>query len=126
MAQRKQVYKCSKCGNIIEVLRGRSGKLFCCGKAMLLLPEKTADSAVEKHVPLIEQTDAGYRVTVGSTLHPMDGDHYIEWIELLTEDSSCIKFLKPGDQPVAEFCVKSDKITAREHCNRHGFWKGEK
>ena len=36
-----------------------------------------------------------------------------------------IKFLKPGDQPAADFCVNSDKITAREHCNKHGFWKGE-
>ena len=125
MAERKQVYKCSKCGNIIEVLRGSSGILFCCGKAMLLLPEKTADSATEKHVPLIEKTEGGYRVTVGSTLHPMDEDHYIEWIELLTEDKSYIKFLKPGDMPVAEFCVEADKLKAREHCNRHGFWKGE-
>ena len=126
MAERKQVYKCSKCGNIIEVLRGSDGILFCCGQAMLLLPEKTADSATEKHVPLVEKTAYGYRVTVGSTLHPMEEDHYIEWIELLTEEKSYIKFLKPGDQPVADFCIKADKITAREHCNKHGFWKGEK
>ena len=125
MAEKKQVYKCSKCGNIVEVLRGAEGVLFCCGQPMNLLPEKTADSATEKHVPLVEKTAEGYRVTVGSTLHPMDEDHYIEWIELLTEDRSYIKFLNPGDKPVAEFCTDADKIRAREHCNKHGFWKGE-
>ena len=125
MAEKKQVYKCSKCGNIVEVLRGAAGVLFCCGQPMNLLPEKTADSATEKHVPLIEKTPDGYRITVGSTLHPMDEDHYIEWIELLTEEKSYIKFLKPGDKPVAEFCTDADKVTAREHCNKHGFWKGE-
>ena len=125
MAERKQVYKCSKCGNIVEVLRGAGGVLVCCGQPMNLLPEKTADSATEKHVPLVEKTAEGYRITVGSTLHPMDEDHYIEWIELLTEDKSYIKFLKPGDKPVAEFCIEAEKVTAREHCNKHGFWKGE-
>ncbi len=125
MAEKKQVYKCSKCGNIIEVLRGSSGVLFCCGQPMLRLPEKTADSAREKHVPVIEKTETGYKVTVGSSLHPMEKEHYIEWIELLAEDRSYIKYLNPGDKPEAEFCINAEIISAREHCNKHGFWKGE-
>lgn len=125
MAKRKEVYKCSKCGNIVELLRGSDGVLFCCGQPMDLLPEKTADSATEKHVPLVEKTENGFKVTVGSTLHPMTDDHYIEWIELVTEDKSYIQYLKPGDEPVAFFNVKAEKVIAREHCNKHGFWRGE-
>ena len=125
MAKRKEVYKCSKCGNIVELLRGSDGVLFCCGQPMDLLPEKTADSATEKHVPLVEKTENGFKVTVGSTLHPMAEDHYIEWIELVTENKSYIQYLKPGDEPVAFFNVKAEKVIAREHCNKHGFWRGE-
>ncbi len=124
MAKRYEVYKCEVCGNIVEVLTGGAGELVCCGTPMVLLDEKTADSSVEKHVPLIEKTVDGYKVTVGSTLHPMLENHYIEWIELLADGKSYRQYLKPGDEPVAYFCVKADKVTAREHCNLHGLWKG--
>jgi superoxide reductase len=32
--------------------------------------------------------------------------------------------LKPGDKPEAHFCVEASTVTAREHCNLHGLWKG--
>ena len=124
MAERKQIYKCELCGNIVEVLDGGDGSLVCCGQDMTLLEEKSADSTTEKHVPVIEKTANGYKVTVGSTLHPMLDNHFIEWIELLADGVSYKKFLKPGDAPAAEFCVKADKVSAREYCNVHGLWKG--
>jgi superoxide reductase len=92
---------------------------------MNLLKENSTDAAQEKHVPVIEKTNSGYKVSVGSTLHPMADDHYIEWIELIADGKPCIQFLKPGDTPVAEFCVKATTVTAREYCNKHGFWKGK-
>ncbi len=91
---------------------------------MQLLEEKTADAATEKHVPVIEQIDGGYKITVGSTLHPMEEKHYIEWIELLADDKAYRQFLNPGDEPVAAFKVEAESVTAREHCNVHGLWKG--
>ena len=124
MAERKQIYKCELCGNIVEVLDGGDGDLVCCGQNMTLLEEKSADSSTEKHVPVIEKTDDGYKVTVGSTIHPMLDNHFIEWIELVADGVSYRKYLKPGDAPVAEFCVKADKVSAREYCNLHGLWKG--
>ena len=124
MAERKQIYKCELCGNIVEVLDGGDGDLVCCGQNMTLLEEKSADSSTEKHVPVIEKTDVGYKVTVGSTIHPMLDNHFIEWIELVADGVSYRKYLKPGDAPVAEFCVKADKVSAREYCNLHGLWKG--
>ena len=123
MAERFKIYKCELCGNIVEVLHAGGGNVACCGKNMKLLEEQSADSSKEKHVPMIEKTGNGYKVTVGSTLHPMLDAHYIEWIELIADGVSYKKFLKPGDQPVAEFCVKADKVSAREYCNMHFLWK---
>ena len=124
MAQKLQIYKCMVCGNIVEVLHGGVGELVCCDQPMELLDEKTADAATEKHVPVIEKIDGGYKVTVGSTLHPMEEKHYIEWIELLADGKAYRQFLNPGDAPEAEFGVQADSVTAREHCNIHGLWKG--
>jgi len=125
MAETLQIYKCAICGNIVEVVHGSTGELVCCGQPMELLDEKTADAATEKHVPVIEKIDGGYKVTVGSTLHPMEEKHYIEWIELLTDGKAYRQFLNPGDAPQAEFSVEAGSVTAREHCNVHGLWKGD-
>lgn len=124
MAARLEVYKCLACGNIVEVLTGGDGELVCCGQPMKLLEEKTADAATEKHVPVIEKTDGGYLVKVGSVPHPMQEEHYIEWIEIIADGKSYRQFLSPGDEPQATFNVEAGTITAREHCNIHGLWKG--
>ena len=119
-----QIFKCELCGNIVEVVNVGGGELVCCGQAMTLMDEKTADSSTEKHVPVIEKTASGYKVTVGSTLHPMTDDHWIQWIELLADGKAYRQYLNPGDQPVAEFCVEAKSVGAREFCNLHGLWKG--
>ena len=125
MTNRLEVYRCALCGNIVEIVHASGGELVCCGQPMNLLKENSTDAAQEKHVPVIEKTNTGYKVSVGSTLHPMADDHYIEWIELIADGKSCIQFLQPGDTPVAEFCVKATTVSAREYCNKHGFWKGK-
>jgi superoxide reductase len=123
MAEPNQVYKCEKCGNIVEVVHGADGELFCCGEPMKLMKENTVDASLEKHVPVIEKTKAGFKVKVGSIPHPMEQAHYIEWIELIADEKAYRAYLKPGDQPEAEFCIKARNITAREYCNLHGLWK---
>jgi len=123
MNKRAQVYKCDLCGNIVEMLHASAGELVCCGQKMTNMEEKKADSSTEKHVPVIEEIPEGIRVTVGSTLHPMEEKHYIEWIEVINGDYIQRKYLKPGDKPVAEFYVKySENLIAREYCNVHGNW----
>lgn len=124
MAKKLEIYKCMACGIIVEVLHKGDGELVCCGQPMKLMTESTADSTKEKHVPVIEKIDCGYKVTVGSTLHPMTEEHYIEWIELLADGKAYRQFLAPGQEPIATFCVKADKVSAREYCNIHGLWKG--
>ena len=123
MAQKSGIYKCGLCGNIVEVLFAGEGDLVCCGVPMALVTENTVDAAKEKHVPVIEKTADGYKVSVGSVVHPMEEKHYIEWIELIADGVSHRKFLKPGDAPTAQFCVKAKAVSAREYCNLHGLWK---
>ena len=123
MAERKQIYKCSRCGIIVEVLHDGPGTLVCCNADMDLLEEKTADSTTEKHVPVIEKIEGGYKVVVGSVPHPMVEAHYIEWIELLADNKVYRKYLKPGDPAEAVFLVKAENVSAREYCSVHDLWQ---
>ena len=125
MTKQRQVYKCRICGNIVEVLHPAGGTLSCCGQPMELMAENTTDAALEKHVPVVEKTADGYKVTVGSTEHPMLENHYIEWVELVTETETMRKYLKPGERPVACFKTGAEAVSAREYCNLHGLWKAE-
>lgn len=120
---RLQVYRCNICGNIVEVIHTGAGELVCCGQPMELLVENTTDAAQEKHVPVIEKVDGGIKVAVGSVAHPMEEDHFIEWIEVLVDGKAYRQFLNPGEVPEAFFSVEGEEITAREFCNLHGLWK---
>lgn len=118
------IYHCTVCGNIVEVLYVGGGNLVCCNKQMEKLEAKTNDQGLEKHVPVITETETGYQIKVGEIEHPMDSDHYITFIELVVDEKIYRQELKPGQKPEAEFLVaKGEKITAREYCNVHGLWK---
>lgn len=121
--KRFDVLKCEKCGNIFQVRLASGVMPLCCGEEMKLLEEKTAEMSTEKHVPMVEKVENGYKVTVGSTIHPMEDKHFIGWIEIISENENYVKYLKPGDEPVFEFNFKSDIEKAREYCNLHGLWK---
>lgn len=108
---------------MVEVIHAGVGELVCCGQPMELLKEKTEEAGQEKHVPVIEKTEKGVKVKVGSVPHPMEEKHYIEWIEVIAGGRAYRKFLNPGDAPEAEFEVSAEKIEAREYCNIHGLWK---
>ena len=118
--QKLDVFKCELCGNIVELLHVGGGDLVCCGQPMKLLEEKSADSATEKHVPVVQ----GNSVKVGSVPHPMTNEHYIEFIEIMDGERVCRKFLKPGDPAEAVFEAFKPK-KSREYCNIHGLWKAE-
>jgi len=124
MTKLREIYKCNICGNIVEVLHVGGGELVCCGEPMQLMDEKTQDSSVEKHVPYVEKTKNGILVKIGQNqAHPMEEKHYIEWIQVITDNAAYRKFLKPGDKSQAEFPIKADSVQAREYCNIHGLWK---
>ena len=123
MAEQLGIYKCEICGNIVEVVHEGKGELVCCGKPMKFMKPGEVDAALEKHVPVVEKTADGFKVTVGSVIHPSEEKHYIEWIEVIADGKTYRQFLKPGDVPEAEFCIEADQVTAREYCNLHGLWK---
>ena len=123
MTELNEIYKCEICGNIVQMLHAGPGELVCCGQPMDLLEEKTADMALEKHVPVIERDGDLIKIYVGSTLHPMEENHHIEWIELIADGRRQRKFLKPGDPPEALFLCRGETLSAREYCNLHGLWK---
>jgi len=124
MTEMNQIYKCEICGNIVEILHEGAGQLVCCGKPMNLFESKTADTSTEKHVPFIEVKDGTVIVRVGENQnHPMEENHYIEWIELIADGVIMKKFLKPGDKPKAVFVTDAKNLSAREYCNLHGLWE---
>ena len=125
MTERLQLYKCELCGNIAEVIFEAAGTLSCCGESMVLQEENTVDAAKEKHVPVIEKIDGGYKVSVGATLHPMAEDHWIVFIELIADGMIMRHYLLPGHTPSVTFMTSAASVTAREYCNKHGFWKSK-
>jgi len=123
MTERLQVYKCEVCGNIVEVLHAGKGELVCCGQPMVLQKEGMVDAAVEKHVPVVEVLEDGVLVKVGEVAHPMQDDHYIEWVQIIVGDRCSRIFLKPGIAPEGKFTTPKEGIIAREYCNLHGLWR---
>ena len=123
MAERLGVYKCSVCGNMVEVVHAGAGGLACCGKPMENLSAKVVDASKEKHVPVVENIAGGVKVKVGSIPHPMEEKHYIEWIEVLLDSRVYRQFLQPGQTAEAVFHLTGDAIGAREFCNVHGMWE---
>ena len=123
MAAKLEIYKCDACGNIVEVVNGGDGELVCCGSPMAKMDAKTADQGKEKHVPVIEKKGSKITVKVGDVPHPMEPNHYIQWIELLADGRAYLQFLEPGAAPEAVFTVEADSVSAREHCSIHGLWK---
>lgn len=122
MTKLNQIWKCEICGNIVELVYSGADSLVCCRQPMKLLEEKTSDIGKEKHVPVIEKQGEKVLVKIGSIPHPMLEEHYIEWIEILADGKVYRKFLKPGENPEAEFCISANHIEARELCNIHGLW----
>ncbi len=122
---KQRFFQCAHCGNIIAFVRDKGVPVVCCGEKMKELIPGTTDAAVEKHVPVIAREGDLVTVTVGSTLHPMLPEHYIEWISLETKEGNQRKELQPGSAPSASFmlCPGDEPVAAYAYCNLHGLWK---
>lgn len=125
MAKKGKIYKCEICGNIVEVLHEGPGTLVCCNQDMGLMDERSEDQGLEKHVPVVRRDGSEVVVTVGDVLHPMDDDHFIEFIELIVDGNSYVRYLSPGDKPEVVFCIpeNAEDVYAREYCSLHGLWR---
>ena len=128
MTERLEMYRCEICGNLVQVILAGGGELVCCGQPMTLLkPNTMENAALEKHIPVYIQREKGVEIQVGSVLHPMNDDHYIMFIESISEDRNRVKlqYLHPGQEAKMLLEQKLGKEKALEFCNLHGLWEGE-
>ena len=119
-----KLYRCPICGNVVELVDGDIKHVMCCGKPMQEIVANEVDAAVEKHVPVYEIDGDEIIVKVGEVYHPMEDDHYIEWIAQVTNKETTRIKLNPGDVPEAKFKYVSG-ATLYAFCNKHGLWKNE-
>lgn len=121
-----QFYRCAHCGNIITKLTDSNVNVECCHEEMKeLIPNKT-EAAFEKHKPVIVEEDGKKYAVVGSVVHPMTAEHYIEWIVVDYGDHQTVFHLKPNDEPKVKVCNKCQPIDIYAYCNLHGLWKMDK
>jgi superoxide reductase len=124
MTELNQIYKCEVCGNIVAVVHTGIGTLVCCDQPMISQVEHEEDQGFEKHLPSLSFEGDNLTVTIGETLHPMEEEHYIEWIEYIVENEVSRFYLKPKDEPKATFKMKDNiHYIVRAYCNIHGLWE---
>ncbi len=130
MTKKLEIYRCPNCGNTIEVVLAGIGELVCCGQKMTLLTPKTIEDKEnqEKHLPYFEKTENEILIKIGETEHPMEDEHYIQFIEAISKDKKYIKrkYLNPKEEPLLKLkCLDKGDLSAIEYCNIHGLWKNE-
>ena len=118
-------YRCSRCGQIIAIVKETGVPVVCCGEPMAEVIPGTTDASLEKHVPVFTVEGNKVQVSVGSAAHPMLPEHYIEWVAIETKSGNQRKRLSPGDEPKVCFSIcDGDEVKAvYAYCNLHSLWK---
>lgn len=125
MSMEQRFFICKHCGNIVAMVKSSGVPIMCCGEKMSEIVPGTMDSSKEKHVPVYTIEGNTVNVAVGSVLHPMQPEHYIEWVSLQTRSGNQRKQLEPNDEPKVSFAITDgDEVVAvYAYCNLHGLWK---
>ena len=119
-------YICRHCGNLVGMIHDAGVPMMCCGQKMEALVPNTTEAAGEKHLPVVKVDGSKITINVGEVDHPMQEEHYIEWIYVQTQNGGRRKALKPGDAPNVTVCIDDDKAVAvYAYCNLHGLWMTE-
>ena len=141
-----KLFECTNCGHI-ELDEAPDMCLVCHNKqfnenadAIKHWADPNAPTDAErKHTPqivvvkdcgLIKEADCtDVHARVGEILHPMDPDHYIQYIDYYLDHAFISRvWLSPESCfPAAGLHLNATagKITAIEHCNVHGIWLAE-
>jgi superoxide reductase len=126
MKKEPKFYICKHCGNVVTFIHESGAPLSCCGESMTQIVPNTVDAAVEKHIPVATVEGSMITVVIGSVEHPMVPEHFIQWISLVTDKGTQLKYLAPGEKPEVVFTVNGEEpIAVYEYCNLHGLWKKE-
>jgi len=116
---------CKTCGNMVAVVKEGKVPVMCCGEKMEEIIPGSVEASTEKHIPIYTVEGNKVNVKVGEIEHPMQEEHYIEWISIQTKFGNQRKVLNPTDKPEACFLIcDGDEIEAvYAYCNLHGLWK---
>lgn len=125
--KKNRFYYCQVCGNIIEKVCDSGNDLECCSRTMQGLQAGVTDGKTEWHVPQCVVNGNKVEVRIGEKPHPMEEDHYIEWVELVTNKGIYRKYLKPDDEPCVRFmiCDEEEVCKVYAYCNKHKLWKSK-
>ena len=119
-------YICPHCGNSVEMIHDAGVKLMCCGQKMEELVAGAVEASHEKHIPAVDMEGGIVNVKVGSIEHPMAENHWIEWVQVVTDKGVQRKYLNPGEAPKVKFLLANEKpLAVYAYCNLHGLWKSE-
>ncbi len=125
--KKSRFYYCPICGNIIEKVADSGNNVVCCGKTMVELEAGVTDGKTEWHIPVYEIKDNVVHVKIGENPHPMEKEHYIEWVEIVTTMGIARKYLDPGETPEICFGLCGDEklCSVYAYCNKHKLWKAK-
>lgn len=93
----------------------------------------------EKHVPVVLLTEScglipgecsDVNIKVGALPHPMQSDHWIQWIDVYLDKNYVSRTMLTPDslQAATGIHFKKDQrgtLTVIELCNKHGYWSVE-
>lgn len=116
------IKECKSCHSLVKVLEDckcDNCGIQCCGTQMIELKPNSTDASFEKHVPTFEISGNEIIVKVN---HPMEKDHFIEWITLVKENKEMTVKLYPEQNAEAIFPYMPG-ATIYAYCNKHGLWK---
>lgn len=122
---KQKFLKCEHCGNIVAVVEESGVPVICCGEKMKEIIPGTVEASKEKHIPVYKVEENKVVVNVGEVEHPMQEEHYIEWVSIQTKFGNQRKALKPNSKPEVCFTIcEGDEIEAVfAYCNLHGLWR---
>lgn len=109
-------YICPNCGNVITAMTDTN--ITCCGKKLKSLrPQKTT----EHECLIVEKIENDYYIT---TYHPMEREHYISFVALLTGDSIMLRKQYPEWELQVRIPIFSHGRLLW-YCNKHGLFYQE-
>lgn len=118
------IKRCKICSAMFKVLNDCNCSncgIKCCGEEMEKIIPNSVDASIEKHLPTYEKVEDEIFVKVN---HPMEKEHYIQWISLLSENKECSVTLYPEQNAEVRFkYIPGSSIYS--YCNKHGLWKVE-
>jgi len=122
MTKKLEIYKCEICGNIVEITHEGIGDLLCCNQNMKLLEEHFSKEGNAHYAIIENSSDIQKRIYFN---HPMTPEHYIEYIEVISNDFKYLKrkFLNSSDKAEISFkCDCKEGYFVRLYCNIDGVW----